>query len=227
MKADFHTRSPKSPPVDRLPVVVWSRLYFDLEPYLAEHKGVGVTVLAFYHDQLRQAARREFLGQEGPARHALLAAYFRAQADAGADDRWELKARPLTELPFHLAGAGSDADLARLLSDLSYLAARVASSPVHELVDDYSLADSHPTPAMLDWRSFLQKHLQRLSRHPASLLALVNHEGFAGAREQIATACWRGAWLRTAPEATPIPESESAPGQRPWSRKASDSTAVG
>ena len=152
-------------------------------------------------------------GQGGAgAAHAARAAYFRAQADAGADDRWELKARPLTELPFHLAGAGSDADLGADRCQTFHTWRPVIVSRVRFT----SSSTITPLPihiqplAMLDWRSFLQKHLQRLSRHPASLLALVNHEGFAGAREQIATACWRGAWLRTAPEATPIPESERA-----------------
>ena len=213
VKADFHPRSPKSPDVDRLPVVVWSRLYFDLEPYLSEHASEEASLLAFYHRQLDEAATQQFLaGGEGPARHTALAAYFRAKADAGADDRWELKARPLTELPFHLAGAGSDADLGADRCQTFHTWRPVIVSRVRFT----SSSTITPLPihiqplAMLDWRSFLQKHLQRLSRHPASLLALVNHEGFAGAREQIATACWRGAWLRTAPEATPIPESERA-----------------
>ncbi len=204
VKADFRARSPRSPNVDRLPVVVWSRLYFDLEPYLAEHAADGVTLLAFYHNQLREAAAREFAGTEGPSRHAALANYFRAKAAPAGDGRWELLARPLAELPFHLAGGGLATDLARLLSELSYLAARVASSPVHGLIADYSLIGAHPAPAVLEWRGFLHKHLERLSRHPASLLSLVNHEGFAAAREQIATARWHGAWLRTAPETMPI-----------------------
>ena len=33
---DFEDRAYHAPPEKRLPVVVWSRLYFDLEPYLTE-----------------------------------------------------------------------------------------------------------------------------------------------------------------------------------------------
>jgi hypothetical protein len=49
---DFKNRSYHQPPEQRLPVVVWSRLYFDLEPYLAERKADGVSLLSFYHRQL-------------------------------------------------------------------------------------------------------------------------------------------------------------------------------
>ena len=37
--AEFRRRSPKSPIIDRLPPVVWSRLYFDLEPYAQRARG--------------------------------------------------------------------------------------------------------------------------------------------------------------------------------------------
>jgi hypothetical protein len=215
LKADFLRRSPRSPKVDRLPVVVWSRLYFDLEPYLAEHAGEGATLLAFYHRQLSEAATREYLGDgEGATRHKALATYFRGKADLAGGGKWQPKGRPLTELPFHLAGGGLNADLAQLLSDLSYLAARVACSPAHGLVGDYSLGNPEPSPSLLAWRTFLQKHAQRLTEHPSSLLALVNHEGFAEAREQIPTAYWPGAWIRTAPEPMPELESENAAGPK-------------
>lgn len=37
---DFIKRSFHAPPEEKLPVVLWSRLYFDLEPYLSEY-GTG------------------------------------------------------------------------------------------------------------------------------------------------------------------------------------------
>jgi hypothetical protein len=52
--ADFLRRSPESPKVERLPVVVWSRLYADLEPYLTERRADGTALMAFYHRQLGQ-----------------------------------------------------------------------------------------------------------------------------------------------------------------------------
>ena len=39
--ANFRHRSPDSPPVDELPPILWSRLWFDLEPYLVERDRRG------------------------------------------------------------------------------------------------------------------------------------------------------------------------------------------
>ena len=42
-------------------MVVWSRLFYDLEPYLTERDEEGARVLAFYHRQLREVAAQEYL----------------------------------------------------------------------------------------------------------------------------------------------------------------------
>src|SRR5205823_5105310 len=47
--ADYHRRSPRSPRVGRLPVVLWSRLWLDLQPYLTERAADGAALLGFYH----------------------------------------------------------------------------------------------------------------------------------------------------------------------------------
>jgi len=39
--ADFRRRSPLSPPTERLPAIIWSRLYLDLAPYLTESLADG------------------------------------------------------------------------------------------------------------------------------------------------------------------------------------------
>jgi len=208
VKADFHARSPKSPEVDRLPVVVWSRLYFDLEPYLSEHAGEGTTLLAFYHRQLGEAAAEQYLAgeQERHAAHRGIAQYFQQVADPRGDGNWQSDPRALAELPFHLSSGGQLVEASGLLAQLGYLAARVSVGQAYELVADYSLAEPL-SPTLVEWRSFLQRHAQRLSQHPAMLVALVNHEGFATARAQVAALPNPGTWLRTSPEA--VSESES------------------
>ena len=81
VRTDFMARARHTPPEARLPVIVWSRLYFDLEPYLTERVADGTSLLTFYHRQLREAAEAEFLaGPSKPMRHAQLAAYFAAPA---------------------------------------------------------------------------------------------------------------------------------------------------
>jgi hypothetical protein len=48
MGQDFSRRALHTPPERRLPVIAWSRLFFDLEPYLAEPSAPGGTVVNFY-----------------------------------------------------------------------------------------------------------------------------------------------------------------------------------
>src|SRR5262249_18413027 len=62
--AAFHAPSPKSPPVDQLPVVMWSRLYSELQPYLAERSGDGTTLLGFYHQQVRAVVEQDYLARD-------------------------------------------------------------------------------------------------------------------------------------------------------------------
>ena len=156
--ADFHDRSPRSPDVTQLPVVIWSRLYFDLEPYLSEHAADGATLLSFYHRVLGEAAAEEYLAdRSGPGRHSALADYFKAQADPARDRTWAGgSVRGLSELPFHLASAGRLDDLSATLTDFSFLEHKAAEvhavthpgadgapasyNGIFELQNDYAIA---------------------------------------------------------------------------------------
>ena len=103
--ADFQRRSPKSPKSDRLPVVVWSRLYFDLEPYLIERSVDGSSLFVFYHRQMSEAVTAQYLtDQKKPVRHSMLADYFEIKADPERDHTWTGGSiRGLSELPFQLS----------------------------------------------------------------------------------------------------------------------------
>jgi tetratricopeptide (TPR) repeat protein len=107
--ADFLRRSPRSPRVNRLPVVLLSRLLFDLRPYLTEVTADGTVLLRFYHRQLEDTVRSKYLGEQARlARHRALAAYF---------DSRDVGPRKVEELPWHLAQAAEWKRLADLLAD--------------------------------------------------------------------------------------------------------------
>ena len=130
-----------------------------MEPYLAERSAEGTTLLAFYHNQLRDAATAECLeGERAQQRNAALASYFRDRSDPKNDRSWTgTYARGLSELPFHLAGAGDKQQLYETLTDFTFLELKakevaVAEHPgpagattrtyagVYQLQDDYELA---------------------------------------------------------------------------------------
>ncbi|MBN2199095.1 MAG: hypothetical protein JW747_04525, partial [Candidatus Aminicenantes bacterium] len=130
---DFLRRSPRSPLVDRLPVVVWSRLYFDLEPYLIERSADGASLMAFYHPTtIGSEVRRAFLsGEDKTARHRLLAEYFRNQALIQEKDGQKVpNLRKLSELPYQQTEGELWDAIYETLTDFEFLEAKCTYSSV-------------------------------------------------------------------------------------------------
>jgi hypothetical protein len=46
--------------VTKIPIVVWSRLYLDLEPFLTERDADGVPIIAFFHRQFNEVLRMRY-----------------------------------------------------------------------------------------------------------------------------------------------------------------------
>jgi NACHT domain- and WD repeat-containing protein len=125
---DFRAREPESPPVDRLPFVVWSRLYHDLEPYLGERTADGASVLSFYHRQLRQVAADDYLAdEEGRRRHRELARHFGDEplVHESAGTRTP-NLRKLSELPFQQTQGELWDELLQTLTDFEFLERKAA-----------------------------------------------------------------------------------------------------
>jgi NACHT domain- and WD repeat-containing protein len=127
--SDFRKRSPKSPAVGRLPVVLWSRLYFDLAPYLIERSADGTSLLAFYHRQFHEAAEQAYLGaQDGSECHRRLAAYFSSQQlEYTQDDQRVSNLRALAELPHQQTHGELWPALLATLTDFRFLQAKATT----------------------------------------------------------------------------------------------------
>lgn len=122
--ADFKARAKHTPPEERLPVIVWSRLYFDLEPYLTERSADGSLLLSFYHRQLREVVEAEFLeGDNKPARHAHIASYF-AHQDLFEPQKKTANVRKLPELPYQQTYGERWDELHATLTDFDFLEAK-------------------------------------------------------------------------------------------------------
>jgi hypothetical protein len=153
---DFKSRAKHTPPEERLPVVVWSRLYFDLEPYLTERSADGASLLGFYHRQLREVVEADYLsGDDKPARHSALAGYFASQHLFDLQKKTP-NVRKLSELPFQQTFAGQWDEVHATLTDFDFLeakcthvavvtsgkgeSARTIYGGVYELQEDYRRA---------------------------------------------------------------------------------------
>jgi hypothetical protein len=155
---DFQKRSFFRPPEHRLPVAIWSRFSFDLEPYLNERSADGASLLGFFHRQMGEVVDAVMLAGGGRAGiHARLAAYYAEQPlFAEKDGRKVPNLRKLSELPFQQARGELWDGLYETLTDFEFLEAkctysgtvqapegekgRKLYSGVYELIEDYQRA---------------------------------------------------------------------------------------
>lgn len=168
---DFIKRARHEPPEKRLPVVVWSRIYFDLEPYLTERSADGAPLLAFYHRQLRQAVEMEYFRDgKGLKRHGSLATYFRGKTDPAADHTWTGNyPRGLSELPYHLTHAERWEELHDTLTDFRFLERKAADVGVMESTDAQGNTTNAYTGVFLlqeDFDLALENWPNKDRRHP-------------------------------------------------------------
>ena len=217
---DFQHRSPKSPKVEQLPVVIWSRLYFDLEPYLAERKADGIELLGFYHRQMREAVNAEYpSGEYKPKRHQILAIYFGnkpLQIEQGITKTPNL--RKLSELPFHQTHAKLWNELKTTLTDFDFMKTKCSSFSVYDLEIDYQLCLDHWTGEQKDndiMKTFVERlrlESHAINKAPELLFPhLYNHLTWLDAPDgPIHALCERAArkqhgWLRMTQDPRPAP----------------------
>ena len=135
---DFRAAAPRSPATDSLPDIIWSRLFNDMERYLAERDANGTVTLSFFHRVLGELIAERFLaGTERVARHRHLAEYFQRQPNySHAGEARSLNRRKLAELPHHLAGAGDWNGLVALIGSFEFLQAQTIGNGVAGAVED-------------------------------------------------------------------------------------------
>lgn len=152
---DYLERNPESPKIDRIPVVIWSRLYADLKPYMTQRRADGTIVMNFYHRQVGEAVQKRYLvSEENRVRaHLRLAEYFdtldfwaesleaqQARAKRLPPTPRPANVRKVVELPYHrlevakLAGKDDPKSphwdaIADLLTDWQFLEAKVEADP--------------------------------------------------------------------------------------------------
>ena len=123
--------------VRQLPVVVWSRLYFDLAPYLSPRASEGASLMSFFHKELSDVATARYLGGRAKHMHDVLADVMLslARGKEAAEREWRGSNHALAELPFHLIGAERWDDVFATLTDFTYLEDKARRVAVVEAKD--------------------------------------------------------------------------------------------
>jgi hypothetical protein len=201
-----HAHHALPPGQERLPTVVWVRLYHDLLPYLGERRAFGETVLSFYHGRVADEAA----GLVGPeavrSAHETMAGYF-----AGQPNRFAARPnhRRAGELPYQLLRAGRWDDLAGLFHHLAFLEAKAEAGEVLDLAADFhaaaaALPPGHPAARLVRLLAdALRLDGAFLHRHPTALFQCL----------------WNRCWWHDCPEAArhyAPPEGGWGAEQPPW-----------
>jgi NACHT domain- and WD repeat-containing protein len=161
---DFKTRAHHTPPQEELPVVVWSRLYFDLEPYLSERAADGASLMSFYHRQLAEVVASDHLaGDEGRDRHRQLASYFADQElETAGEEGTTANLRKLSELPYQQTLGELWDELHDTLTDFTFLEHKAADFGAVDSTD----AEGNPTKTYTGVFSLQDDYALALERIP-------------------------------------------------------------
>jgi len=151
----------------KLPIVIWSRLYLDLEPYLTERAAGGRPIITFFHRQFKEYCQTRYLGLAPPdsfqqpkqageslvlnfkfrtphSSHFLLSSYFTLKPlYLDEDTKRQPNIRKLVEQPWQQTQAQLWDEVTETLCDLLFLEAKAKSGFVEELHNDYSAAIAH------------------------------------------------------------------------------------
>jgi WD40 repeat protein len=167
---DLKARSARSPEAKGIPAVVWLRLYHDFSPYLIERSADNTVLLAFYHRQVGETVKRDYVH---PKWHTHLARYFRKKADPPGDSTWSGNyVHGLAELPFQQTESGSMWDeIESTLADLHFIEAKCKAGMVYDLSADYGRAE-RAWPGQEEER---QKEAERQRRLRAYTDKLIDH----------------------------------------------------
>jgi WD40 repeat protein len=133
---------PPLPAEDRIPDTLWSKLYFDLEPYLYKKASYSSTLLTFSNQKIKETIIKEFLaGNTKIKRHNFLAKYF-MRHDLKFEKHGEMiNIRKLSELPYHQTYAGMVNELEETLSDLEFIGSKCGAGVSYDLLEDYKRAE--------------------------------------------------------------------------------------
>ena len=216
VKTDFFARSPRSPrEISGLPVVIWARLFLDLEPYLSFRKADGAELMTFYHRQVTEVAQEAYLQKE---RYAGLAAYFESKPLYLQEQDQTPNLRKLSESVHQLAGGQLWSDLKNTLTDFHFMEARCRAFSIYDLEKDFQTGLEHWMGERMDqevlniFEERLRLESHAVNKAPELLFPnLYNHLTWLDAPDgPIHTLCERAVedhdnWLRMTQDPRPAP----------------------
>jgi len=137
----------------RLPPILWSRLYFDLQPYLAMADVDSTVVYRWFHREFKEKISKRYMAKENSrqATHKHLADTFFALAPFGDDlfkytdasgTQHPAALRRVMEQPWQLAQAARNDELRALLTNFGFCMGKCAANRSRDLFFDFAAIDA-------------------------------------------------------------------------------------
>jgi WD40 repeat protein len=131
----FSTSAFHAPIGRQVPIILWSRLAFDLAPYLIEHDMGNVSLFTFNHHQFGEVVDHLYLDQREQY-HTHLAKYFESQP---LHREGVPSIRKVHELAYQQANAKLHEAYVTTLTDYAFLKASLYARSVQDLIEDCGL----------------------------------------------------------------------------------------
>jgi WD40 repeat protein len=168
----------------KLPPILWSRLYFDLQPYLGLAQVDGALLMRWFHREFGEVIARKYLATSEDRRsmHGALAHVFRGmerqlrstqQTDDALFRSTDVGGQPVSvalrrimEEPWQLAQAGKSEDLRALLSDFGFCMGKCAANRAEDFLADVKRGQAADAATIdsVQWSHFLDHHGFLLAR---------------------------------------------------------------
>ncbi len=159
----------------RLPIVLWSRLFLDLEPYLTERDSYGERIISFYHRQFNEVLAHKYFN-DAKCFHGKLGEYFSNRPnffDSSAQKKPNV--RKCVEQPFQLVKGEMWDDISETLCNLDFIQAKCVAGMFYDLIQDYHLTlDSLPERQFENQKE--AEHDLRIQKYVDALIARAGGE---------------------------------------------------
>jgi len=153
---------------EKLPDMLWARLYRAFSAYLFERSGV----IDFFHGQLKEAVGKRYLEMETDRNvtHRTIADYF--------ENRWqEPYIRAVAELPHQRVKAADWDGAEGILTNLRFIEAKCTAAMTYDLIADYNSTLQHlPNSPLSEYVNFISPRAAFLAEYPHECLAEVASE---------------------------------------------------
>ncbi len=166
--------------VKELPVVIWSRLYADLKPYIDLRPAGDVIVLGLYHRQFKEVVVEHYLDSDKRVTadaHRRLAVYFQHQACPHIKREWHRSPlRSLSELPYQRLREGRIRQIEHLLCDPGFVAECLGRGLLDQMIGDLGFAsDTLALPNVGSLRNAVQASIAALRLRPDLSLQIITN----------------------------------------------------